>query len=109
MRETMRRREQGKRCICAIPGESDICPICGPLVFGREEEQMPRVKLNKYYVAAKHISRAVEEGVNADWTQPTLDAAIEHAKEMMETEGMDWCRNREDGQGSPPVKAADCC
>jgi hypothetical protein len=41
-------------------------------------------KVNKFYVAATNISEAVNRGHNADWTRPSMAAAIEHAKEILE-------------------------
>lgn len=40
-------------------------------------------KLNKYYVGAEHISDAFAAGENDDWTHPTEQAAINHAKELL--------------------------
>jgi hypothetical protein len=44
---------------------------------------MTKKGLNKFYVAAEHISVNVAQGFNDNWTRPTLDSAIEHAKEIL--------------------------
>lgn len=46
-------------------------------------------KINKFYCSATHISGAIAIGENADWTHPTLDKAIDHAKELLEEQDME--------------------
>lgn len=42
-------------------------------------------KLNKFYVGAAHISDAIVDGENDDWTHPTLELAIKHAKDLIDS------------------------
>lgn len=51
---------------------------------GNKGGTVAKNKVNKFYVAATNISEAVNRGHNADWTRPSMAAAIEHAKEILE-------------------------
>lgn len=46
-------------------------------------------KINKFYVGASHIAEAISEGKNSEWTQATLEDAIEHGKMIMERDDKD--------------------
>jgi biotin-(acetyl-CoA carboxylase) ligase len=44
-------------------------------------------KLNKFYCSAVHISEAIADNRNDEWTRNTLEAATRHAKQLIEDEG----------------------
>lgn len=43
-------------------------------------------QINKYYVGAEHIAEAIAEGTNAEWTQATLEEAVEKGKKLFDEE-----------------------
>ena len=53
--------------------------------FNKDKE----MKINKFYVGAAHIAESINNGKNSDWSHPTYEAAIEHAKALMEREDKD--------------------
>lgn len=43
-----------------------------------------KARINKFYVAAEHISNSIQNGENADWTHEQLAGAITHAETILE-------------------------
>lgn len=44
-------------------------------------------KINLFYAGAENIANAIFIKENDAWTRPTLEAAIEHGEELMESDG----------------------
>lgn len=56
----------------------------------KKETKMKNVtKLNKFYVGAQHIAAAIAAGENDDWTAKSYEDAVEHAKQIVESEQKD--------------------
>jgi len=54
--------------------------------FGTTEEKTKMRKLNKFYVGAEHISRAIASNRNDEWTCKSEADAIAHAKQILEND-----------------------
>lgn len=46
-------------------------------------------KLKKFYVGSQTIARDIEYGTNSEWAHSTIESAIKHARQVMNSEGLD--------------------
>lgn len=46
---------------------------------------MARQKISKFYVGARHIAEAIGRGETDDWQRVSLDDAVRHARQIVES------------------------
>lgn len=48
-------------------------------------------KINRFYVASDNISRPIAQGINANWSKATIEAAVSHAKQLLAADPTKEC------------------